>query len=347
MNIAVYIFCVLFLAVMSHALERKTMKCNGSEYLCGFKYNEVTYASSHNAQSSKKNWALFFLPSNINNQDQDILHQLENGIRAMKMPVHFRENDAYVCHGMSPDLRSEIQDSLCSPLEALQPPCAYFLQQMDPCIVDPATQSLASALNEVKIFLDHWRGEVVTLFLEDSTHDFNLLKKSFHRAGLDSYVYFHNKDQDWPTLRELIRSNRRLIVFLNLKLDSKKREISKYRYWNYTYDYAWSSAYHFESTEELKNDYPSEADLIWSSKIKRSSGPQNQLLILQHFVTPALAGNPLAAQDVNHALVLRARIKRYQDQLGIKPNFIWVDFYQLPVNQPGIFNVVNELNSRR
>ena len=56
-------------------------------------------------------------------------------------------------------------------------------------------------------------GEVVTLFVEDHV-DADLIAADVESSGLLPLVYQPEAGQPWPTLREMIDSNQRLVVML-------------------------------------------------------------------------------------------------------------------------------------
>jgi hypothetical protein len=101
-------------------------QCNGSEYLCNKRYDEVAYLTTHNAFNAENQG--FFLP----NQYEGITQQLNYGVRALMIDVYLQGGVAVVYHGSS------------------------FL----------GSATLQSILIEVKSFLDTHPNEVVTLILE-------------------------------------------------------------------------------------------------------------------------------------------------------------------------------------
>lgn len=101
-------------------------QCNGYTELCGKKYNEVAYLTTHNAYNAGDDG--FNLP----NQTFGLTRQLQDGVRAVMLDVYDEGGVATVYHGFS------------------------FM----------GTATLASNLNEIKSFLTANPNEVVTLLFE-------------------------------------------------------------------------------------------------------------------------------------------------------------------------------------
>lgn len=55
--------------------------CNGHAEFCDKPYNHIAQANSHNATS--------YLPSLVQNQDRSLAEQLTDGIRVLKIPIHY------------------------------------------------------------------------------------------------------------------------------------------------------------------------------------------------------------------------------------------------------------------
>ncbi|GMV44555.1 MAG: hypothetical protein AMXMBFR64_62710 [Myxococcales bacterium] len=100
--------------------------CNGWLALCDRPYDQVSYATAHNAMSSDMDGWFFA------NQHLDVPHQLALGIRGLMLDVHPDKGDVALCHGT--------------------------------CLA--GSQPLVEGLAEIRAFLDDNRREVVTLILE-------------------------------------------------------------------------------------------------------------------------------------------------------------------------------------
>lgn len=99
---------------------------NGRADLADRRYNEVAYATTHNAMSS--NQAGYIFPNQISNMRK----QLDDGIRALMLDVHLKDGRLALCHG------------LC----------------------ELGSQDFVEGLIEIRGFLDERPNEVVTFILE-------------------------------------------------------------------------------------------------------------------------------------------------------------------------------------
>lgn len=69
------------------------VQCLGRVELCGRAYDEVSYATSHNAMSNEaEGW---FVP----NHEVPLHTQLELGVRALMLDIHISEGELMLCHG--------------------------------------------------------------------------------------------------------------------------------------------------------------------------------------------------------------------------------------------------------
>jgi hypothetical protein len=67
--------------------------CNGNPALCSRRFDEVAYATTHNAMSSEQD--SWILP----NQTVDVPAQLDSGVRALMLDVHDFFGEPHLCHG--------------------------------------------------------------------------------------------------------------------------------------------------------------------------------------------------------------------------------------------------------
>lgn len=101
--------------------------CNGSATLCNKRFDEVTFAATHNAMSNEVDGWL------APNQTFPMKRQLEDGIRAMLIDTYFWGDEAMLCHG----------------------------------ICELGSRPLVDALMELKVFLNDHPNEIVVLLIED------------------------------------------------------------------------------------------------------------------------------------------------------------------------------------
>src|ERR1700676_5089587 len=101
--------------------------CNGSPLLCDRRYNDVAYATTHNAMSNRQEHWL------APNQNFNLSRQLNDGVRALMLDLHYFLGRVYLAHGN----------------------------------VLWGRKSLADGCQDIHMFLDSHPGEVLTLILEN------------------------------------------------------------------------------------------------------------------------------------------------------------------------------------
>lgn len=160
-------------------------QCNGSGDNCQRRYDQVTFAATHNAFSYASGGPVKYL---FPNQDLPIKNQLQRGIRGLGIrPCPYYGDDpaettrVYVTHNF------DLQGLLGS-------------------------EPLADVLTAVREFLDQNPGEVVTLFAESAVTPAQIAD-TFIQVGLLPYLYVHDRSKGWPLLSEMAQNNTRLVVF--------------------------------------------------------------------------------------------------------------------------------------
>ena len=160
-------------------------QCSGSADNCLRRYDQVTFAATHNAFSYAAGGEVHYL---FPNQDRPIAEQLQSGIRGLGIrPCPYYGDD---------------------PAEAGQVYVTHNFELMGLLGSEP----LLHVLTAVRVFLEQNPGEVVTLFAESAVPP-AAIAATFAEAGLLPYLYVHDRTQGFPTLGEMIRRNTRLVVF--------------------------------------------------------------------------------------------------------------------------------------
>ncbi|KPA84026.1 hypothetical protein ABB37_02158 [Leptomonas pyrrhocoris] len=161
--------------------------CNGDAKYCDLRANEIIWACAHNAHSSLEDG--FVLPNHYYN----ITHQLTAGVRSFMVDVWYDkvnssisdEEDVYVCHMV--------------------------------CLM--GRRRWRDIAREFKEFLDQYPEQVIMIIFEQYVNSSSLGEIS-DDVGLTQYVWRSeqvapnfNPDYKWPTLRQLIASKQRAMVF--------------------------------------------------------------------------------------------------------------------------------------
>jgi hypothetical protein len=194
--------------------------CNGSPKLCDRRLNEVTFPGTHNSMSAADTRGWLFT-----NQRHDIAHQLDDGIRVLLIDPHYgvpsgdKVRTDLVREGTS---RNRVGKSIGAEglaaaerlagdvggtnLEGERVP--YLCHS----VCELGATPMEDGLGDVRAFLEENRFEVVVIFIEPSI-DADDIEAAFRDAGLLPYLATLQRYEPLPTLRELIASNRRLVVF--------------------------------------------------------------------------------------------------------------------------------------
>jgi len=242
--------------------------CNGHAELCTRSYADVSFAMAHNAMNSEEEG--WTAP----NQTIRLWAQLERGIRGFMLDTYTLRGETLLCHGS----------------------CAL------------GKRPFVDALRDLRMFLDCHPAEVITLILEAHI-DEATTARAFEDAGLLPYLDEQSSDAvAWPTLGEMIRSGRRLVVF------TESSEVTLP--WHHqAYAFMWDTNYAARSASDFRCDV-----------LRGSRG--HQLFLLNHFLTAPIASLSLA-EMVNHDPLLIDRARACQSDTDDLPNFVALDFVEL------------------
>ncbi len=218
------------------------------------------------------------------NQDYNMWRQLQDGVRGFMIDTWMNDGEPYLCHRF----------------------CQF------------GSRPLVDALVELRWFMDCNPAEVITLIIEAHI-DEPTTATAFEQAGLMPYVSLQALGDPWPTLREMIESGRRLVVF------TESSEVSL-PWYHYAYAFAWDNPYAAMTPSDLSCD------------LNRGSR-DNSIFILNHFLTAPIAMRSLA-EMVNYDPGFLDHAQRCQTETGQLPNFPTVDFYDVG----DLFTVVDSLN---
>jgi hypothetical protein len=291
------------------------MRCNGLAELCDRRVDQVTFAGTHNAMAAgKEGW---YAP----NQQNGITAQLRSGIRALLIDAQYWETDASIAGqtGNSPTIAPQLQAILRSFNDK---PVAGPLLCHSFCAL--GYKPLADGLSDIRAFLDTHRNEVLIVIVEDYIRPDDM-EQAMRESGLLKYAYVYDlrNRSPWPTLRELIERDERLIMF-------SENGRSGTAGW---YPVAW----------QLIQDTPFRYPSVDSFDCRPNRGTsQNALLLMNHWVFSIIPSEKDAAL-ANRYDVLKRRAELCLRDRGQLPNIIAVDFAETGE----LHRVVRELNHGR
>ncbi|KHN05834.1 PI-PLC X domain-containing protein, partial [Glycine soja] len=167
-------------------------------------FNQYSWLTTHNSFAWRGvNSSIGFPILGIMNQEDSITDQLKNGVRGLTLDMNDYKDDIWLCQG----------------------PCSKYTAFLPAIYV----------LREVRAFLKTHPTQIITIFIEDHVTSRNGVNKVFNGAGLRRFWFPASKmpkyGGDWPTVKEMIRRNHRLIVFTSNATKEAREGIAYV--WNY------------------------------------------------------------------------------------------------------------------
>jgi hypothetical protein len=303
--------------------------CNGYAALCDRRLDQVVFAGSHNSMSAAdtRGWLLA-------NQRRAIPRQLRDGVRLFLIDPHYGVRDS------SGKVRTDFEAErvgLNRVSKNLTPQAQAAIGRLGGqlgignlkggkrevwlchSVCELGATRMLDALRDVRRFLERNPGEVVILFDEDYVTERDL-DKTYRQAGLLPYLAELDRTDPLPTLRELVRSNQRVIVFTERKPSGQ---------------YPWN-----HDGFSYIQDTPLGATKPKGLLCDRARGePDSPLLALNNWIDrfpPPLSAN----RAVLKRSFIERRARRCARVRGQKANLIASDFY----DQGHLVEAVRELN---
>lgn len=284
--------------------------CNGLDIddgaFCDLRVNEPLYGLVHNAMASFEDQ--FFL---IYNQNYKLEAALQAGYRALELDVarcgssgNDNNNDIVFYHGE----------------------CAL------------GTRQVPEVLENVHSFLVANPSEIVMLFLQMDGQDVSLQEFYQIMAAVDNGrmvqgLYDHHPVDDateWPTLRELVQSNQRLLVFYWNQDDCQLNADGCPPGFNYWYRYGVNTQWDFGRVSEIQDDPGTSCSLQYTP-----NGYPNGRDFFRVNAFLRLPSSTAAEDVLNQPFFIQERLDQCSMQNPIDgsssqlllPNFYAVDFW--------------------
>ncbi|KAI0887536.1 PLC-like phosphodiesterase [Annulohypoxylon maeteangense] len=279
-------------ASASASSSTSTTACNNSPSLCSRSYSNVTHMGAHDSaflrDASTSN-------SVAGNQYYNATVALDAGIRLLQAQVHDKSGVIQLCH------------TSCNLLDA---------------------GTLQSWLTSIKSWMDSNPNEVVTLLLVNSdSKTADQFGTVFSASGISTYGYEHS-GSTWPTLQEMITSNKRLVTFIASITTS-----TTYPYLLSEFDHIFETAYDVTSLSGFNCtlDRPSTQSSA-SAAITAGMMP-----LMNHFAYQLLAAS-IEIPDVDSIATTNSPSTSTTGNLGLHaqncnsewtkaPTFVLVDFF--------------------
>ena len=200
--------------------------CNGSPALCSRPLNEVIFPGTHNSFAASDEPGWYFA-----NQTYPIARQLKDGIRAFLIDIHYGVYDPATGR-VRTDLTAEGSDR--NKVAAQLPASALRVAdrvaggiglgtlkgKSEPylchTLCELGAEPLDRELGAVATFLRENPDQVLVVIVEDYVPP-STIEQAFDSAGLTRYAETLEPHSPLPTLGELIKRDRRLLVFAEVK----------------------------------------------------------------------------------------------------------------------------------
>jgi len=326
MTVLISVTAVFFLVRSPTVTPLVVDGCNGHMELCDRPVDAVVFPGSHNAMSNAE-IADWMFP----HHQRTITNQLRHGVRALLMDVHYGFPGASRIKTDLGDMRPTM-DIL---EQAVGPEGVEAAMRIRETLVgvdegnrglylchgfcEVGAYELTPTLKEIRDFLVQRPDAVLLIVIEDyvAAED---LAAAFDESRLIEFVYQGPAGPPWPSLRALVASGKRVVVFL----ESGNTGVQWLRP---AFDYIQETPYHFESPEDF------------TCRPNRG-GTDGGLFQINHWIETTPAPRPSNAEVVNAYEALLGRAQACQRERGMLPNIIAVDFYRTG----DLLRVADELN---
>ncbi|HEX6618536.1 MAG TPA: hypothetical protein VF024_02695 [Solirubrobacteraceae bacterium] len=308
-------------------------RCNGHAALCDRRVDQVAFLATHNAMAAPDEPGWLFAT-----QDAGIPKQLDEGVRALMIDTQYgivtprgvatrvtAENTSRA------KLVGELGESFVATAERVgrrigRNPKGKEEVFLCHTLCEVGATRAIDALRSVHRFLVRNPEEVVVLSIQDETSAADTASV-IRASGLVDEVYLGDAERPWPTLRELIDRDERVIVLAENRA-------------------AGAPWIHHQPVvmQETPFLFRSVAALEAPTSCEPNRGATaGSLLLVNHWVDTPPAPRVTIARRVNAYDFLASRVARCRERRGMLPNLIAVDFYR----QGDAAQVVDELNRVR
>ncbi len=313
-----------------HVATAAALSCNGAANLCERRLDEVIFPGTHNsfAAADEPGW-------HFANQRYGIARQLDDGIRALLIDVHFGVYDP--ARGLvRTDLRAEGSDrnkvAKQIPASALRvadrlagrvgigalhgTPEPYLCHTLCELGAEPLDQEL----KVIEQFLSQHPNQVLMVIVEGYVPP-STIEQAFERTGLLRYVATLDRHAPLPTLGTLISRGQRLVVFAE--------------------DDGGSPSWYMPAFSFIQ-DTPLGARLPNQLSCARFRGEADSPILLVNNWIDTFPPQPLLNAPIGRALALRRRITRCASERSRRGEIVAMDFYQ----QSDLVKVAEQLNDQ-
>jgi hypothetical protein len=305
--------------------------CNGSAALCDRRLDAVVFPGTHNsyAASTEPGW-------HFANQTYPIARQLDDGITALLVDVHFAVPDAHDPDLVRTDLRAEgsdrnkvakvvgprglrLADAIggrvgVAPLQGTPRP--YLCHGL----CELGSEPLGDELAVIRRFLASHPTTVLVAIVEDYVPP-AVVERAFDDARLLPYVATLDREAPMPTLGTLIEQGHRLVVFAE--------------------DHGGKPPWYMPAFSFIQ-DTPLGARHPGQLSCARFRGEADSpLLLINHWID-VFPPHPALEAPISGAAAIRRRVERCTRERGVPGAIVAVDFHE----RTAVVRVARQLNER-
>ena len=302
--------------------------CNGAAALCSRSYDQVVFPATHNSMSAAD--AGWFLGE----QPTGIVGQLDAGVRVFLIDSWYGQptNRSGVVATAEASRSAALAQAEADYGKEVVASALRIRQAANLTPTGPRAPYLCHGLCElgatpwepemarVKAWMDAHPREVVSFFIEDEVTPDDTAKV-FESAGLLPFTFTPTAGKAWPTLGEMIDSNKRLVVLMQRHGGGAQ--------------YPWLLQ-GFDWVQDTPYTNPTVADL---SCTKLRGNADSPLLLLNHWLA-SFTSLVSDARRANSRDVLLPVARSCQTERGRLPSYVAVNWY----DQGDLFGVVDTLN---
>ena len=291
-------------------------RCNGFSALCDRPLNEVAFAGSHNSMSAARSSGWY-----LANHDGTMDEQLNAGIRAFLIDAHYGFNAEkgvrtdFASNPHRAKIEAEIGPEAIAAAtrlgDRMGKVSANAKREVFLChgFCELGATPLVSGLRSFTDFLKANPHDVLIIFFEDYVSP-EEIENGFKKSGLDQYVYTHTPGQPWPTLRQMIEAETRVLV-----LSENAGDQARPAWYHDGWALAQETTYQFSTIDSF---------VCTPNRGKA----ENSLFLINHWLEK-MPSSPGDAAIINAYDFLLARARRCQQERVILPNIFAINFFEI------------------
>ncbi|HEV8481893.1 MAG TPA: hypothetical protein VGR66_14005 [Candidatus Eisenbacteria bacterium] len=288
---------------------------NGSVGLGERRLDEVIFPTTHNSMGGADVPGWMFP-----NQSAGIEEQLQDGIRGFLVDIHYAcPAGQYVktqidsaSSSMTKYEEAVGKDAVEAALRIRNRLTGVETGKVDVYMAhgfaELGAAKFTDALTEMHDFLVANPGEVLVMIIQDEGVDAHDIERCFQESGLIEFVYRGPFQQPWPTLREMVDTDQRVVV-----MTENLRQGIPWVHW--AFDVVQETPYTFHHPADFSN-------------APNRGGTGGSLYLMNHWIESTPMPKPSNADTVNAHDFLLNRILAFEKLRGHVPNLVAVDFYR-------------------